>query len=80
MNNLNPGDLVYLPPDYGSMSGGYRQALDNAAQRALYSAYQPGSYNPLTSDIDRKLLAVWFKQNQAKHKIQDMMLFTKRLE
>ena len=53
---------------------GYQQALDNAYQRALYSGYQLKNYNPMTADIDAKLLEARLKQNRAKHKIQDMTL------
>jgi hypothetical protein len=70
MNNLCPGNLAYLPPDY----------VSTVAQRQLSLAYQMGNYNPLTHDIDAKLLEARIKQNQVKHKMQDMMLFTKRLE
>jgi hypothetical protein len=56
---------------------GYQQALDNTAQRQMYSAYQMGNYNPLTFDIDRKLLSVRLKQNQTKHKIQELMMKTR---
>jgi hypothetical protein len=85
MNDLYPGNLVYLPPNYGSMgfdfqrelSKGYQQALSTActvAQRQLSLAYQMGNYDPMTHDIDAKLLEARLKQNQAKHKIQDLMM------
>jgi hypothetical protein len=85
MNNLYPGKLAYLPSDCGSMgfdfqkglSSGYQEALRSActnAQRQLSLAYQMGNYNPITSDIDAKLLEARTKQNRAKHKMQDMML------
>jgi hypothetical protein len=78
VDNLYPGKLAYLPPDHLSIGSlGYQQALSNAcnnAQRQLSLAYQQGNYNPLTSDIDAKLLEARLKQNRAKHKIQDMMM------
>jgi len=78
VTNLNPGGLAYLPPDYLSIGSlAYQQMLSNAcndAQRQLSLAYQMGNYNPLTFDIDQKLLAARLKQNRAKHKMQDMMM------
>jgi hypothetical protein len=47
---------------------------DIGHQQALIKAYQQQNYDPLTRDIDQKILAVRLKQNQAKHKIQDQML------
>jgi hypothetical protein len=78
VNNLNPGGLAYSLPDHLSIGSlEYQQALGNActnAQRQLSLAYQLGNYNPITSDIDAKLLEARFKQNRAKHKIQDQMM------
>ena len=53
---------------------GCQPILDNAYQRILYSGYQLKNYNPMTADIDAKLLEARLKQNRAKHKIQDMTL------
>jgi hypothetical protein len=49
-------------------------------QMSLRRYYDMTNYNPLTHDIDDKLLEVRIKRNKAKHKIQDLMMVRRKYD